>query len=41
LGLALSEKLVNQHAGHIDYQTGSEGTTFEITVPVEQRNEAA
>jgi len=41
LGLALSEKLVNQHGGHIDYQTGPEGTTFEIAVPVEQRNEAA
>jgi len=41
LGLALSEKLVNQHGGRIDFQTGSEGTTFEITVPVEQRNEAA
>jgi len=41
LGLALSEKLINQHGGHIDYQTGPEGTTFEITVPIEQRNEAA
>jgi signal transduction histidine kinase len=41
LGLALSEKLVNQHGGHIDYQTGPEGTTFEVAVPVEQRNEAA
>jgi signal transduction histidine kinase len=38
MGLALSEKLVNQHGGHIGYHTGAEGTTFEIIVPLEQKN---
>jgi two-component system sensor histidine kinase HydH len=41
LGLALSEKLINQHGGRIDYRTGPEGTTFEIAVPVEQESGAA
>jgi two-component system, NtrC family, sensor histidine kinase HydH len=40
LGLALSEKLINQHGGRIDYRTGSGGTTFDVTVPVEQGNKA-
>jgi two-component system sensor histidine kinase HydH len=34
LGLALSEKLIGQHGGHISYQTGPGGTTFEIWVPL-------
>jgi PAS domain S-box-containing protein len=34
MGLALSEKLVAQHGGRIQYRTGTEGTTFEITVPL-------
>ena len=38
MGLALSEKLIGQHGGHIDYQTGPEGTTFDIAIPLEQRN---
>jgi len=38
MGLALSEKLIGQHGGRIDYRTGSEGSTFEISVPLEQRN---
>jgi PAS domain S-box-containing protein len=38
MGLALSEKLINQHGGHIEYRTGPEGTTFDIAVPLEQRN---
>jgi nitrogen-specific signal transduction histidine kinase len=40
MGLALSEKLIGQHGGHIDYRTGSGGTTFEITIPLQQRNGA-
>lgn len=36
MGLALSEKLIGQHGGHIDYHTGPEGTTFEIAIPIER-----
>ena len=38
MGLALSEKLISQHGGHIDYRTGPTGTTFRISVPVEPEN---
>jgi signal transduction histidine kinase len=41
MGLALCEKLIGQHGGHIDYRTGPEGTTFDITIPLEQRNGSA
>ncbi|MCA9029932.1 MAG: PAS domain S-box protein [Planctomycetaceae bacterium] len=33
MGLALSEKIVRQHGGTIEFQTGSTGTTFTITLP--------
>jgi signal transduction histidine kinase len=36
MGLALSEKLVGQHGGRIDFQTGPAGTTFRIAVPLTQ-----
>ncbi|MGE3806259.1 MAG: PAS domain-containing sensor histidine kinase, partial [Gemmataceae bacterium] len=36
MGLALSEKLIGQHGGHISYRTGPEGTTFEISMPLEE-----
>ena len=35
MGLALSEKVVNQHGGRIEYRTGSIGTTFSIAIPLE------
>ena len=38
LGLALTEKLISQHGGHIAYRTGPDGTSFDITIPLEQRN---
>jgi nitrogen-specific signal transduction histidine kinase len=38
IGLALSEKLIGQHGGHIEFQTGAAGTTFTVTVPLEQGN---
>lgn len=38
MGLALSEKIVRQHNGQIDFQTGSEGTVFTLSLP---RNEAS
>jgi signal transduction histidine kinase len=41
MGLALSEKLISQHGGCIGYQTGPEGTTFEIAIPLEARNGSA
>lgn len=34
MGLALSEKLISQHGGHIAYRTGPQGTTFEIIIPL-------
>jgi signal transduction histidine kinase len=39
MGLALSEKLIGQHGGHIDYQTGPDGTTFEIAIPLNHETE--
>jgi len=33
--LALTEKLIGQHEGRIDFRTGSKGTTFFITSPRE------
>ena len=41
MGLALSEKLISQHGGHIEFRTGPEGATFDISVPLEQRNGTA
>jgi len=38
MGLALSEKLVGQHGGHIRYRTGPEGTAFQITIPIDRGN---
>jgi PAS domain S-box-containing protein len=38
MGLALSEKLISQHGGHIGYRTSTEGTVFDIAIPIEQRN---
>ena len=38
MGLALTEKLIGQHGGQINYRTGPEGTTFHISIPLEQRN---
>jgi PAS domain S-box-containing protein len=40
MGLALSEKLISQHGGHIDYTTGARGTTFSITIPAEHKEHA-
>lgn len=34
MGLALSEKLIGQHGGRIDFNTGPNGTTFRISVPL-------
>lgn len=33
LGLAICEKIIRQHGGTIDYQTGEAGTTFKVTLP--------
>lgn len=38
MGLALSEKLIGQHGGRIDYCTGSRGTTFRISVPLDRQD---
>jgi len=34
MGLAWSEKIVQQHHGHIKFETGLNGTKFEVTIPV-------
>ena len=33
IGLALVEKLVSQHGGHVGFVTGPTGTTFRLTLP--------
>lgn len=35
MGLPLTEKLVSQHGGQIEYETGPQGTTFRIHIPLE------
>jgi two-component system sensor histidine kinase HydH len=40
MGLALTEKLVGQHGGRIDFRTGPRGTTFRIAIPLESPVEA-
>jgi signal transduction histidine kinase len=37
MGLALSEKLISQHGGHIGYRTGPDGTTFDVAIPLGAR----
>jgi two-component system, NtrC family, sensor histidine kinase HydH len=39
MGLPLTEKLVNQHGGHIDYESSAQGTTFRIHLPMEAVSE--
>ena len=34
MGLALTEKLVGQHGGRIDFRTAVRGTTFCIAIPL-------
>jgi two-component system, NtrC family, sensor histidine kinase HydH len=40
MGLALTEKLVGQHGGRIDFRTSPRGTTFRIAIPLEPPIEA-
>jgi PAS domain S-box-containing protein len=35
MGLPLTEKLIGQHGGRVDFQSGPCGTTFRITLPLE------
>ena len=35
MGLPLTEKLVSQHGGHVDYETSEHGTTFRIYLPLQ------
>jgi two-component system, NtrC family, sensor histidine kinase HydH len=35
MGLALSEKVVSQHGGRIEYRTGPHGTSFFIAIPLD------
>ncbi len=34
LGLALCDKIIRQHQGSIEFQTSPQGTTFEVTLPI-------
>jgi two-component system nitrogen regulation sensor histidine kinase GlnL len=36
IGLTLAEKLVRQHRGHLDFRTGPTGTSFAITLPINE-----
>jgi two-component system sensor histidine kinase HydH len=38
MGLALAEKLIRQHRGRVDFRTGREGTTFSISLPMDERD---
>ncbi len=35
IGLAWCEKIVQQHQGQIEFETGPKGTTFKVTIPIE------
>jgi len=35
MGLALTEKLIGQHGGQVDFESGTQGTTFRIILPLE------
>lgn len=35
MGLPLTEKLIGQHGGQVDFESGSAGATFRITLPLE------
>lgn len=35
LGLAIVERIVDAHRGHVDLESGSNGTTFSVWIPVE------
>ena len=39
LGLAIVRKIVDAHDGRIDIQTGSDGTRFQVTLPVSGAND--
>jgi signal transduction histidine kinase len=34
MGLALTEKLISQHGGHVTYRTGPDGTVFRLCLPI-------
>jgi two-component system sensor histidine kinase HydH len=38
MGLALTEKIISQHGGRIQFRTSPEGTTFELAIPLQQRD---
>jgi signal transduction histidine kinase len=40
MGLAWSERIVQMHQGHIDFQTGPRGTTFSVTIPLTSEPDA-
>jgi two-component system sensor histidine kinase HydH len=40
MGLAITEKIVSQHGGHIGFDTGPRGTVFRLSFPVHQDGDA-
>jgi nitrogen-specific signal transduction histidine kinase len=36
IGLTIAEKVVRQHNGHLDFRTSKAGTSFSITLPVNE-----
>jgi signal transduction histidine kinase len=40
LGLAIVKKIVDEHGGHIGYETGARGTTFVVKLPLEKPGNA-
>ncbi|NLF72124.1 MAG: PAS domain-containing protein [Candidatus Anammoximicrobium sp.] len=41
MGLALTEKLIGQHGGQVGFESGPQGTTFRITLPLEPPRDEA
>ena len=35
MGLAISDKIIQQHGGQIDFETGPDGTVFRLSLPIE------
>jgi PAS domain S-box-containing protein len=40
MGLAITEKLIGQHGGHVDFKTGPEGSRFRLRLPLEPIKES-
>jgi len=41
MGLAITEKIVSQHGGHVEFSTGPAGTLFRLSIPLHENCESA